>query len=1240
MVGPTEHPARVDNGNEECENSESEFCVFLKALTIKGFKSFAEPAVLELEPGITVVVGPNGSGKSNVVDAMAWVLGAQAPTAVRSQKMDDVIFAGTAAKKALGRAEVSLTIDNADKVLPIEFNEVTIARTLFRSGDSDYAINGVSCRLLDIQELLSDSGIGRQQHIIVSQGRIDDVLNARPEDRRAIVEEAAGVLKYRKRRERAERRLAATGDNLSRLQDLLREVKRQIRPLEKQADAARRHGSVVAQLNDLKIHLAGRELKALTGQLSTSARLRVEYDDREAQLSTLLSTLDADVLQGEAELSALGTSDIGEVLSRAKSTAERIRGQANVMAERKLRLEGELQAAVDDGLVSSLEAESARLTAELTEASAEIDLLQPDFADLMESEKRLVNEQLTFDTDWGDTLAPGSGRAAEVRAQINALGLSTERDEQELGHLGKRIEALDTRKERAAQAKAQAEEQRRHNESILPDLRTKLGQCKDTVAGLDIRQSAVAEERRQAENEAGRWQARAEALSQALDEARIKAGSEALANNAGVLGTLLDLIDVDPGYELAVEAALGDALIAVVVEGNDNAEAALRSLDDQGLAGAVLSVGGPVPPPTTGSSQQLGPEADQIRSYVRPLRPDIGPVLDTLLADAVLLDSSWQQSVDRLVANPSTTFVTAQGDRFGPRGWHLRAGGTGATATALEEARAQETATQNVVQQVVSELATIGSQLADATAEFDRVSDEVVQCETVLERSGVVLDRATTELTELEADREQLVGQRQTLFLRKQKDADEMRELSTELPAAENEEREYLSRAEALNESRTTLDERSRAVASRRTELEVRIGAIEERRELLRSRQSATEARLERLVNEREKARVRRERIEHGLGVVEELSSSLQEKKIVVADWIEVLEIEQKAQSEQAKLVSDILSEKRGNRLAAEKETVELRERRSRLEVNEAEHRIKLEALTEALRRELDTDPEFAMSAPQPEFEGSATPENKVRELERELKIMGAINPLALEEFEELKERFDFLETQVSDVKTARRDLQKLIQSIDQEIVGVFSSAFADLATNFTQLFGTLFPGGKGGLKLTNPNDILNCGIEIEAKPSGKNVKKLSLLSGGERSLVALAFLFGVFRSRPSPFYVMDEVEAALDDVNLSRFLALVEEFRKEAQLIIVSHQKRTMESADVLYGVSMKPGGSSRVLTEKVQERKVARAPAFGAKPTVKDDNQTIELDQLDGAETTADPQISEGLDASEEPVEHLTED
>lgn len=1165
--------------------------MFLKTLTIKGFKSFADTADLALEPGITVVVGPNGSGKSNVVDAMAWVLGAQAPTAVRSQKMEDVIFAGTSSKKALGRAEVSLTIDNSDGDLPIEFSEVTLTRTLFRTGESEYAINGVSCRLLDLQELLSDSGVGKQQHIIVSQGRIDNVLNARPEDRRAIIEEAAGVLKYRKRRERAERRLASTGENMNRLQDLVREVKRQIRPLEKQADAARRHGAVVEELTVLKTHLAGRELSALTGQLETGRRLQLEYDERESELSTQLAGLDAVVMESEAELSALGASDVAEILSRAKSMGERIRGQRNVVGERRTRLEGELQSAVDNGLVANLEAESARITGELVIASSELDAVRPEFTELEDSEAELVNEQLSFDSEWGDSIAPTPTRAAEIRAGIEALGVTSERNEQELNRFGNQITALDQRAERATDSRDRAVEQLTRNETILPDLEEQLATSKTDGDRAEAALSTLLEDQRAVDSEASKWQARAEALTQALDEARTKAGAEALQASDGVLGTLLDLIDIDEGWELAVEAAVGDALLAVVVDGDSNAKDALVTLEDQDLTGAVLALG--LPTDATGQTPDGGnfdgyiSSGSLVRQHVRPLRPDVGPLLDALIADAVVLQGSWRESLATIVDNPGRVFVTKEGDRFSQRGWRLRQGSAGATGAALEEAKTKELESAEAVA-AIAERVRVGRNTSATTTETRRTNEqELQQCRSEIERATQTRDRAVAELASLETDRAQLTEQRTAVFNRKQADASELRVLMDELPAVENEEAEHRNRAEALTRSRTTLEERSREVAGRRTELEVKIAAIEERRELLRTRQSETEERLVRLVAEREEARTRRVRIEKAIAIVNDLTERLQTNQATLTGWTEKLEAEQYEQSEAARRVSAHLSEKRGERVSAEKELTELRERRNRLELSETEHRVKLEALTEAVRRELDTDPSDAMTVECPELPAGTAPEARVRDLERELKIMGAINPLALEEFEELKERHEFLEGQLNDIKAARRDLHKLIRSIDDEIVGVFTAAYADVSTNFVSLFQTLFPGGKGEVKMTNAEDILNCGIEIEAKPSGKNVKKLSLLSGGERSLVALAFLFAVFRSRPSPFYVMDEVEAALDDMNLSRFLALVEEFRKEAQLIIVSHQKRTMEAADVLYGVSMKPGGSSKVVTEKVVKRK-----------------------------------------------------
>ncbi len=1162
--------------------------MFLKALTIKGFKSFADSAELKLEPGITVVVGPNGSGKSNVVDAMAWVLGAQAPSAVRSQKMEDVIFAGTASRKALGRAEVSLTIDNNDGVLPIEYSEVAITRTLFRSGESDYAINGTSCRLLDIQELLSDSGVGRQQHIIVSQGQIDAVLNSRPEERRGIIEEAAGVLKYRKRRERAERRLEAAGENLSRLQDLLREVRRQIKPLERQAEAARRHGELVEELGALKVHLAGRELKALTGRLEAGRRDLNGIGDREQELTARLATLDAAVLEGEAELSALGTSDVGDLLSRTRSIAERVRGQRNVVAERLARLESELQAAVDDGLVANLEAESARIERELREASTELDDMKPEFDVLSELESSLTSEQLTFDTEWGDSVGPGPNRAAELRAQLEALNQAEQRSQQELARFDARVGDLDGRRDRAKQTRDQAqaaiddyEVNKTESEQALADVQSRFREAaSDLDRSRNLHQSAMATHTRS--------QARIEALEHALDAARSRAGADALQAVDGVLGTLLDLVDVDEGFELAAEAAMGDALLNVVVDNPRSGRQALAVLAEQDLAGGVLALGAGGVSSTTTDSPAVG---QPLRSRVRAQGHDINRVtavdqlLDVLVPPSVVVIESWTDHLDDIASQPQAVFVTRDGDRFSGRGWRLRQASSGATGAALEAARTQD---QEAATELASALEnqTASQRLFDELEEERTAAEKRVQGQRAdVERQVANREQANSQIEQIERDRQQLLRQRTEVAERRQQDGSEVAALTRELPAVENEEAEHQRRAEALARSRTSLEERTREVATRRTELEVRTAAVEERCDLLVTRRSETESRLVRLVREREQARSRRVRIEQAIAVVNDLDQALTGHQRTLGRWIDALSVEQRAQSEAARKISSELSTRRGDRSSAEKEVAQLRERRGRLELDETEFRVKLEALTEALRRELEVDPDIAMTAALPEIVGGQSPEARVRELERELKIMGPINPLALEEFEELKERHEFLDGQVNDVKATRRDLHRLIRSIDEEIVGVFSAAFADVSSNFTGLFSTLFPGGKGGLKLTNADDILNCGIEIEAKPSGKNVKKLSLLSGGERSLVALAFLFAVFRSRPSPFYVMDEVEAALDDMNLSRFLALVEEFRKEAQLIIVSHQKRTMEAADVLYGVSMKPGGSSRVVTERAEK-------------------------------------------------------
>jgi chromosome segregation protein len=1149
--------------------------VFLKSLTIKGFKSFADSTVLVMEPGVTVVVGPNGSGKSNVVDAIGWVLGAQAPSAVRSQKMDDVIFAGTQKRAALGRAEVSLTIDNSAGLLPIEFSEVTITRILFRNGDSEYSINGVPCRLLDIQELLSDSGVGRQQHVIISQGQIDAVLNARAEDRRLIIEEAAGVLKYRRRKEKAERRLTSTEGNLTRLQDLLREVRRQLRPLEKQADAARRHGDVVAELTALRIHLAGQEIARLRSRLEQGARSRAELDAAEREQRATLRRLDADVLAAEAELSAMGGDDLGDALVRFESLRERARGLIAVLAERERGIERDRGAFVDQAVVASLEADRAKLARELTDVEQMTEELAPIVAELERVEADLERAQHQFAEEWSDGVSAPTGAAAEVRGELAAVRAAVERSGTESRRALERRDRLDQRVERlAAEIERLGTEVEAAEAATEPLARTR--EAAEAARGAAAEAlDRTEEQRRAADAERHSWKARAEALALALDEARARAGAERLAEVPGIVGTLLDVVEVDDGWEAAFEAAVADAIAAVVVESVDAGKQALAELRAGDAPGAVLALG----------IASRGPSlTGGLRAHVRGIRPGVDELLDVLVgATEVAVD--WSEGVDRALADPGVVVVTRAGDRFGPSGWRIGAAGAGATGAALAEAEAQAAAAAAAADAAADAAATARTTLEEARATDAQAARDVDRNAASLRAATDALARTQREHREATVEAESLRAQVTELEDRARRDADRQAELEARLPALEAEEALLAEKGQALAEARSRLEQRAAEVASQRNEVEKRTAGITERRQFLESRAADLDERLSRHVGERQAAEERRVDLDRRATATARLRTYVAARLELVEGELTGLRERRRQQSEATRAVSQRLEGLRKERQGAERALAELRERVQRAELDDAEVRVRLEAAVEAVRRDLDCEPEAAMAAPAPELPENVGAAARVRELERDLRIMGPINPLALEEFVALTERHEFLQAQLEDVKSSRRDLSKVIKAIDAEIVSVFAAAYADVSQNFADLFETLFPGGRGRLKLTDPENLLSTGIEVEARPSGKNVRKLSLLSGGERSLTALAYLFAVFRARPSPFYVMDEVEAALDDVNLHRFLDLVHEFRDEAQLIIVSHQKRTMEAADCLYGVTMQPGGSSRVVSEKVKD-------------------------------------------------------
>ncbi len=1168
--------------------------MFLKSLSIKGFKSFADPAVLEFEPGITVVVGPNGSGKSNVVDAVAWVLGAQGPRTVRSSKMEDVIFVGTSSRPALGRAEVSLTIDNSAGKLQTDLAEITITRTLFRSGESEYSINRAPCRLLDIQELLSDTGVGRQQHVIISQGHLDAILEARPEDRRAVIEEAAGVLKYRRRRERSERRLAATEENLERLFDLVREVKRQIRPLERQAAAARSSAALADELRAIRLHLAGEELRTLDERSVTGTGRKAELQVTTARLEATLEELDAESVRTAGELSAERESDLAAALGRAEGMVERARGLSGVLRERRRALAQALDAAADADVVSSLEAEGARLAEELRLADADAKALEPEQEEL---EAEDASNAVDLEAHLAERMDEAALRRAEdavtiARGQVSSLEHTLGRDRHALDELtarqtaiGRRVAALEQDDHELAERLAATENARHRLQAAVAETE---GAHQRATADLEAAEEAL----RQAEQAQARAVARADALARALEEARGAAGAELLAGVEGVVGTLLELIEVDEGWEQAFEAAAGASLAAVVVSGSGPARAALSRLRQGGATGAVLALtdvaatrrtGGPVELPV-----ELPVDAEPIRRHARPNAAGrafdgLGTVLDTLLERACAADGGWSEAIDLALARPDLVVVTRDGDRFSTSGWRVRAGEGAVTPALVEEAeRRAETARAAAAEAADHRVACreLAERTREAAADAVRADDrnEVEHQTARAGRQRVADDHAVAaaELDEVRRTHDELAG------LIERDDA-RVAQLSAEVPRLEEERDGVAGGLAASREDRRRIDARIAEAAARRNEWGVRSAGVAERRRVLAERLVEVERRLTGHVEERREAAQRRRLIEADATAVLRLDAVVDAAQRELDAALDELRDRHRRQLDAVRAGGVRLEDLRRQRTTAEGELGVARATLSQVEVEVVETTVRRESVVETLRRELGCDAEDAIAAPAPELEEGHDALDRATELEAKLAAIGPVNPLALEELGELGERHRFLEEQVEDVRKARRELHQVIRTLDDEIMRVFDAAFADVREHFSNLVTTLFPGGTGRLSLTDPENLLDTGVEVEVRPAGRNVRRLSLLSGGERSLVALAYLFAVFRSRPSPFYLMDEVEAALDDVNLMRFLALVHEFRSEAQLIIVSHQKRTMEAADALYGVTMAPGGSSKVVSQKV---------------------------------------------------------
>ncbi len=885
--------------------------------------------------------------------------------------------------------------------------------------------------------------------------------------------------------------------------------------------------------------------------------------------------------------------DLGDLVSRAEGMRARASGLGAVIAERRRSIERALNATVDHDVISSLEAEAAALTERLAGTEEEAARLLPDADELAEAERVLEAEARAFESEWGTAPVTPTDPSAEVRGELTALRSAEERTGSELRRIDGRIAGLEERSSNLGAERdrlAAVVDQTGREAGPLAD-RDRV--AREAEASAEGARRAAEEERRRADGERHRWAAREEALAQALDQARARAGAERLAASGGVVGTVLDLVEVDEGLAPAFEAAAGEVLAAVVLDGVDSARRGLAELHRLTAAGAVVALPEPGSRPPVGPSAGAGAGAGgdlpagatPLRGRVRGRLPGVDALLDDLLGRAVVVDGTWEQALDVALERPDLLVVTPAGDRFSGGLWRTGASGPGATGAALDEARQRAAGAADAANGAAAALRDAQEAASRATMERTSAGRALEANANRGRAASEALVRVEAEITDRSQELESARAQRLELTQRIEREAGRIAELDALLPQLQRLAAAEAEKAAAERAARYRLSERAAAVAAMRKDLEVGAAGLEERRTLTSRRLREVEERLRHNVAERDQAGARRQAAQAAAGVTDALQALVRRREAELDATLNRLRDARRTETEGGGAETARLEQLRRARGAAERQLSEVRERVGRVDLEDAECRVRLENITEAIRRDLDCEPDSVKGAECPELPAGTSASSRRAELERELRLMGPINPLALEEHSALQERHEFLDSQLEDVRAARRELTKVIKAVDAEITEMFGAAYADVAENFEQLFTMLFPGGEGRLKLTDPEHLLDTGIEVEGRPSGKNLRKLSLLSGGERSLVAMAFLFAVFRSRPSPFYMMDEVEAALDDVNLHRFLGLIAEFRDEAQLLIVSHQKRTMEAADCLYGVTMAPGGSSRVVSERVSE-------------------------------------------------------
>ncbi|WP_165066786.1 chromosome segregation protein SMC [Marisediminicola senii] len=1215
--------------------------MYLKSLTLKGFKSFAQPTTFAFETGVTCVVGPNGSGKSNVVDALAWVMGEQGAKTLRGGKMDDVIFAGTATKGPLGRAEVVLTIDNADGALPIEYAEVTISRTLFRNGGSEYAINGQGCRLLDVQELLSDSGLGREMHVIVGQGQLDAVLHASPEDRRGFIEEAAGILKHRRRKEKTVRKLDAMQVNLTRLSDLAGEIRRQLKPLGHQAEIAREAQTIASIVRDARARLLADEVVTLRGTISVQGR---SESDRKTERIVLQEQLDAARLRQQR----IEQQQVGDAVDLARRTAfglesvqERLRS-LYTLANQRLALLGEQAEApeqargVTDQAVMDASTEAARLrdliavtetawdTARAATATArrELDTVDEHIAE----QSALVSRHDLEISKLTGSLDSAASRLAAVRGEVlrqsAALDAARARRDTAAGELAE----LESGAEESAVGATDLDGSYVIAQGVVVEAEAEIERLRDELHGLEKEREALS--------------ARATALGQALDQ---KDGSAALvaAGLAGISGLVAERIRVTPGFEAAIAAALGSLADSVLADDRASAVSAIDHSHERefGRVELLMADAGGAP-----DDEPLAlPDGAVLATDVVTAPAGVLALLTRVVVadDVPAARAAWQS----LETVPGLTVITRGGDVLSR---YVLRGGSGAQRSRLELVADRDAATDRLGEvtslierarftlgeqrerhavakrqagQALAALREFDAKLASQTEKLNRArvrveatQGEADRLERALDQSAGAVDDAERAVEKARREVDEAtsrprpildVAARDALF--EEVEAAREREVEARLQVETARERVRAEEARAaalerqLEEERVQAEAAARRAVIRRRQVDAAQSVISALPAVLDSvDRSVSEARVELAAREAERSQQNAE-----LQALRTEEAGLRERLHAISEDLHGLEM----QLYEARLHLSALLERAGSELGFVEDVLVAEYGPDQLvpadgSIRAADGAKQAADADDDPGSEDDADGDAADDAGATARAGDADAETdaqagvpfvraqqekRLAKAERTLAQLGRVNPLALEEFSALEQRHRFLTEQLTDLANTRKDLLTIIDDIDERMQTIFAAAFDDTRAAFDRVFPILFPGGTGSIHLTDPANLLTTGIEVTVKPAGKKIERLSLLSGGERSLAAVALLIAIFKARPSPFYIMDEVEAALDDANLGRLLTIFEDLRESSQLIIITHQKRTMEIADALYGVSMRVDGISAVVGQRVVQERAA---------------------------------------------------